>query len=158
MPTNFLRGDLFATPGLRAYAHGCNIAGHMDSGVAVAFKKRWPEMFAEYAQRCADRRFQLGDVLVWTGEDVVVYSLAIQQNWKTRPKLAAFSRALDRTIDLATKAGIDRVGFPRIGAGVGGLDWTRVRRVLEEAGEKTPVKLEVFEQFVRAPEKAATEG
>lgn len=150
MPTTFVKGDLFATPGIRAYAQGCNCAGHMDSGVAAQFKKRWPAMFDEYVLRCADRRFQLGDVFVWNDADEVVYNLAIQQNWKTRPKLAAFTRALEKTLALASHAGVERIGLPRIGAGVGGLDWTRVRRVLTEAGAATPLTLVVFEQFIRA--------
>ena len=59
---------------------------------------------------------------------------------------------------LATNAGIERIGLPRIGAGLGGLDWMRVKRVLSEVGAETKVSLEVFEQFVRsrAP-SAATE-
>src|SRR5438067_2361963 len=56
VPAIFTKGDIFATPDLRAYAHGCNCAGTMDSGIAVAFKKRWPGMFDEYSPRCADGR------------------------------------------------------------------------------------------------------
>jgi O-acetyl-ADP-ribose deacetylase (regulator of RNase III) len=150
MPTTFVRGDIFATEGIAAYAHGCNCSGHMDSGVAAAFKKRWPGMFEEYEKRCADKRFQLGDVLAWSDGSHTIYSLAIQQHWKTKSKLAAFTRALDKTIALATGVGITSIGLPRIGAGVGGLDWTRVRKILAEAGESTPISIVVFEQFVRA--------
>ena len=154
MPTSFLKGDLFQTEGVRAYAHGCNCAGTMDAGVSVAFKKRWPAMFEEYAARCADHRFHLGDVLVWTTEDAVVYSMAIQEHWKSKAKISAFTRALRRTVELAEHAGVARVGFPRIGAGLGGLDWTRVKSVFTAVGAATEVELVVFEQFIRA-EKAA---
>lgn len=150
MPASFVKGDLFATPGVRAYAHGCNCAGTMDTGVAVAFKKRFPRMFEEYRQRCEDGRFHLGDVFVWNEGDEVVYSLAVQDNWKTRPKLAAFAKAMKKTIELAEHGRIERIGLPRIGAGVGGLDWPRVRKVLTEIGAETSVDLVVFEQFVRA--------
>ena len=57
VPTEFTKGDLFAADGVHAYAQGCNCAGTMDAGVAVAFKKRWPRMFEEYQARCADGRF-----------------------------------------------------------------------------------------------------
>jgi O-acetyl-ADP-ribose deacetylase (regulator of RNase III) len=150
MPTTFLKGDLFQTPGLRAYAHGCNCAGAMDAGVAVAFKKRWPRMFEEYKLRCADRRFHLGDVFVWNEGDEVVYNLAIQAHWKEKSKLPALARALRKMVQLAEHAGVERVGLPRIGAGLGGLDWTRVKSVLAEVGNETKVTLLVFEQFIRA--------
>ena len=91
MPTTFVKGDLFHTDGIRAYAHGCNCAGTMDAGVAVAFKKRWPRMFEEYRLRCADGRFHLGDVFVWNEGDEVVYNLALQEHWKKKSKLPALA-------------------------------------------------------------------
>jgi O-acetyl-ADP-ribose deacetylase (regulator of RNase III) len=150
MPTTFQKGDLFHTEGLRAYAHGCNCAGTMDAGVAVAFKRRWPRMFEEYVERCKDDRLHLGDVFVWSEGDEVVYNLAIQQHWKAKSKLAALVRAVGKMTKLAEQAGVARVGMPRLGAGLGGLEWRRVKSVLEEAGAATPVELVVFEQFVRA--------
>jgi O-acetyl-ADP-ribose deacetylase (regulator of RNase III) len=157
MPTTFVKGDLFETEGIRAYAHGCNCAGAMDSGIAVAFKKRWPRMFDDYAAHCADGRFHLGDVLVWNEENVVIYTLGIQEHWKKKAKLPAFARALRRMVFLAQHAGVERIGLPRIGAGLGGLDWPRVHSILAEVGTETAVTLVVFEQFVRAdPAKKGT--
>lgn len=154
MPTTFQKGDLFNTDGIRAYAHGCNCVGAMNAGVAVAFKKRWPLMFEEYAARCADRRFHLGDVFMWSDGDVVVYNLATQEHWKKKAKLPALARALRKMVELATNAGVERIGLPRIGAGLGGLDWNRVKSMLTEVGAETTVNLVVFEQFVRAEAEA----
>jgi O-acetyl-ADP-ribose deacetylase (regulator of RNase III) len=150
MPTTFSKGDLFATPGVRAYAHGCTTNGTMDAGVAVAFKKRFPRMFEDYAARCADGRFHLGDVIVWSEGDEVVYNLGIQEHWKTKARVPALSRALRRMVQLAEHASVARIGLPRIGAGLGGIDWPRVKSVLAEVGAETKVELVVFEQFVRA--------
>lgn len=149
MPTSFRKGDLFHTEGLRAYAHGCNCAGTMDAGVSIAFKKRWPRMFDEYALRCKDGRFHLGDVFVWSEGDEVVYSLAIQEHWKAKSKLPALVRAARKMVQLAEQSGVARIGLPRIGAGLGGIDWKRVKSVLEEVGNESAVELIVFEQFVR---------
>jgi O-acetyl-ADP-ribose deacetylase (regulator of RNase III) len=157
MPTTLRKGDLFDTPDLKAFAHACNCAGTMDAGISVAFKKRWPRMFEDYAQRCRDKRLALGDLFVWNEGDVVVYNLAIQQNWRARSKMSALTRSVRRMIELAQQAGVERIALPRIGAGLGGLDWKRVRSFLAEEGEKTPVELVVFEQFVRARPAASPE-
>jgi O-acetyl-ADP-ribose deacetylase (regulator of RNase III) len=149
MPAIFTKGDIFQTEGLRAYAHGCNCAGSMDAGIASAFKKRWPRMFEEYQARCADGRFHLGDVLVWSEGDETVYNLAIQEHWKKKAKIPALARTLRRAAELAAAAGIAQIGLPRIGAGLGGLDWPRVRKVISEVGAETGVTFVVFEQFVR---------
>jgi O-acetyl-ADP-ribose deacetylase (regulator of RNase III) len=123
----------------------------MDTGVSAAFKKRWPRMFEDYEKHCQDGRFRLGDVLVWNEGSHVVYSLGIQEHWKKKAKLAALTRALRRVAELASHAGIERVGLPRIGTGLGGLDWPRVKSVFEEVAAETTVSFVVFEQFIRAP-------
>ena len=152
MPAIFTKGDIFHTEGLRAYAHASNCAGAMDSGVSVAFKKRWPRMFEEYQLRCADGRFRLGDVFVWTEGDETVYTLAVQEHWKQKAKLPALAKSLRHMVELAKAAGIEKVGLPRIGAGPLGFDWARVKKVATEVGDETTVTLVVFEQFIRAPE------
>ena len=147
MPVTFTRGDLFADERLSAYAHGCNCAGAMGAGIAVEFKRRWPRMFEEYRARCADGRFGLGDVFVWSEGDVTVYNLGTQEHWRKHAQLGAVSKALHKMVSLARAAGIARVGLPRIAAGLGGLDWPKVRRALEQAGDEPAVTLVVFEEY-----------
>ncbi len=157
MPAIFKKGDIFGE-GLKAFAQGCNCAGSMDSGIAVAFKKRWPRMEADYRARCADGRFHLGDVFVWSEEDTTVFNIGIQENWKQRATMAALSRGMKRTLELAVAAGIERIGVPRIGAGLGGLEWPRVRSILTEVSDAAPVTLVVFEQFIRSRPDAEPES
>jgi O-acetyl-ADP-ribose deacetylase (regulator of RNase III) len=149
MPVLFTKGDLFATADLLAYAHGCNCAGAMGAGIAIEFKRRWPRMFDEYRARCEDGRFGLGDVFPWTEGEHTIFNLGMQEHWKKKAQIPALVRSLEKMSELATHAGIARVGLPRIGAGLGGLDWTRVKKVLTEVGAKTDVTLVVFEQFTR---------
>ncbi len=150
MPTIFTKGDLFATPDLKAYAHGVTSSGAMDAGIALAFKKRWPRMDEDYRALCVDKRLHLGDVFPWSEGEITVYNLVIQVHWKSHAKLAALTRAVRRMVELATTAGVTRIGLPRIGTGMGGLDWPRVKSVLEAAGSASLLELVVFEQFIRA--------
>jgi O-acetyl-ADP-ribose deacetylase (regulator of RNase III) len=121
----------------------------MGAGIAIEFKRRWPAMYEEYAARCADGRFGLGDVFVWTEGPVTLYNLGTQAHWRKKAQLPALAKALRKMVELAAHAGIERIGLPRIGAGLGGLDWMRVKRVMSDVGEETKVTLTVFEQFVR---------
>jgi O-acetyl-ADP-ribose deacetylase (regulator of RNase III) len=138
---------MFAARGVRAWGHGCNCAGAMGAGVAVEFKRRWPRMYDEYRARCLDGRFGLGDVFVWSEDDVTIYNLGTQEHWKKKAQLAALTKALAKMVRLAEKGGVARVALPRIGAGLGGLDWTRVRESIEEIAAATDVELVVFEKL-----------
>ncbi len=156
MPTLFTKGDLFNEAGISAFAHGCDCAGGMSAGVAVAFKKRWPRMFDEYAVRCQDGRFKLGDVFVWNEGKETVYNLAIQEHWKTKAKYPALVTALEKMLPLAEAAGIETIALPRIGAGLGGLDFPRVKRILTDLSKASRVTLMVFDQYVRKAPPPAT--
>lgn len=149
MPTALVKGDIFETPGIRAYAFGANTDGTMDVGISSAMKKRWPGLAEALAAHCAGGKLSLGDVFVWTHEDVTVFALGVQQGDK-KPSMTALTHAIRRMLTLAQEAKISRVGVPRIGTGPNGLDWTRVRKMLGEVSVGQPVRLDVFEQFVRA--------
>lgn len=150
MPVMFTKGDLFHDHQLTAFAHGVSCAGNMDAGIALAFKKRWPAMYEDYRARCADKRVHLGDVLVWSDDKATVYSLAIQQHWKEKASLAALKRAVGKMVELAESARLESIGLPRMGTGMGGLDWNRAKSVLLDAGSASKVGLIVFEQFIRS--------
>ena len=101
------RGDLFATPGLEALGHGCNCAGSMEKGIAVAFRERWPEMYAAYKARCRERRFGLGDVFLWEQDGVCVFNLGTQKSWRSRAKLPAIRSAVLEMLRLAEARGLN---------------------------------------------------
>jgi O-acetyl-ADP-ribose deacetylase (regulator of RNase III) len=149
MPTAFTKGDIFETEGIRAYAFGALTDGTMDTGIAIAMKKRWPASAEALAARCADNALNLGDVFKWSDGEFTLFALAIQQGDK-KPSLTALTHAVRRMLVLADEAKIKRIGLPRLGAGPVGLDWTRVRKMLGEISVGHAVRLDVFEQFVRA--------
>ena len=150
MPTIFTKGDLLNTPDLHAFAHGVSSVGKLDAGISVAFTKRWPGLLPAYEQRCAERKLQLGEIFVHREGDATVYSLAIQEKATKKPTVAALERSLTAMVAHAVGAGIARIGVPRVSGGKDGLEWLRVKSILEKVADGQPVTLVVFEQFVRA--------
>ena len=150
MSIEFVRGDLFQWPGLRAFGHGCNCAGAMGKGIAVEFRRRFPAMFVEYKRRCADGSFKPGDVFAWTEGDLTVFNLGTQATWKTRAELPFIEAAVVKAVSLAEQMGIAQVGLPRIGAGLGGLPWGPVKAALSRIGVPAKVSLLVFEEYTPA--------
>lgn len=145
MPIAFVKGDIFNNPEIRAYAFAANVDGSMDAGIAIAFKKRWPALAEAFAQQCADGKLQPGETFMWSEGDVSVFALGIAQGEKP-PSFSALTRALKHMLQLAAAAKIKRIGVSRIS----GVDWTRARKMLSEVTVAQPVRLDVFEQFVRS--------
>jgi O-acetyl-ADP-ribose deacetylase (regulator of RNase III) len=149
VPATFTKGDIFNTEGLRAYALGSNARGTMDRGVAVAFKKRFPKLAETLSAKATERSLALGDVVAFSEGGETVYALILQEDENRKAKLATLTRAVNKMVELAAQGSIARVGLFHPGTGKAGLEWPRVKRILQEIGEGTEVSLVVFEQFVR---------
>jgi O-acetyl-ADP-ribose deacetylase (regulator of RNase III) len=135
-------GDLL-TSGLPAIGHGCNCRGSMGAGIARQFRNRFPDMYAAYADRCRAGTFKPGDVFVWATANVVVYNLATQLEPGRDARLDAIHNSVTAALADAAARRLPRLGVPRLGSGIGGLDWNDVAEVLHAAAVASPVELVV---------------
>lgn len=156
MPAEFIKGDIFQKKNLCALAHGCNCAGAMGKGLAKEIRQRWPRMYEEYRRRCLTGEFNLGNVFVWQENGFTIFNLATQKTWKTKADIAAIEKALVEMVRLSEEMQISSIGIPRIGAGLGRLDWSDVKAVLKRVAKTTNVKLVVFEEFEPEQEREST--
>lgn len=147
MTVKFLQGDIFATEA-DAYAHGCNCVGAMGAGVAVEFKKRWPDMYRTYRRLCKDGDFKMGGIYVY-GQDPVIFNLGTQPSTRQGATLTAIRESVGKMIAMveAHLPGVATIAIPAIGAGLGGLDWQDVKQVLIEVAQDSHVVLLVAEKF-----------
>jgi O-acetyl-ADP-ribose deacetylase (regulator of RNase III) len=115
-----------------AFGHGCNCEGVM-GGLADKVEQRWPAMAAKYRAACRAGTFTLGGVLPWLDEEtgVWIYNLATQQHPGADARLEAIAGSVRAAIAHAGENGVGTIYLPRIGSGIGGLDWHDVRATLE---------------------------
>src|SRR5579884_2356625 len=103
----------------------------MGAGIAVGFRERYPEMYAEYRRRCkaTPREFNVGDAFPWREEGRPwVFNLGTQEDyWRSRATYAGVEAALRTMRSLTEAEGISSIAMPRIGTGYGGLSWRRLR-------------------------------
>ncbi len=142
------KGDIFKIPGVKNYAHGCNCAGAMGKGIAVQFKKMFPEMYLQYKRLCLEGIFLPGDVFVYKYSEGFVFNLGTQSTWRTKATLSNIRESLTKMMAIAEEKGIDSIAMPRIGAGLGGLPWQDVKAVVEDVASQHPyTNLHVEEHF-----------
>ena len=147
MPVKYYRGDLFADKRVINFAHGCNCAGAMGKGIALQFKKTWPQMYLEYKKMCSNGDFVLGDVFVWEDHPHKIFNLGTQKSWRTKATLNAVESSLKAMLKSAEDMGVNHIALPQIGAGLGGLKWIDVKAVINKLSEKSNIKLMVCEEF-----------
>lgn len=146
MPVEYRTGDLFSSDA-DAFAHGCNCKGTMGAGIAVQFRRRYPEMFQEYQRRCRAGLFCLRNIYTYEALDgKVIYNLATQIYPGADATIEAVGSCLRSMVAQPTKMNqdINSIALPRIGCGLGGLNWLDVKTVIEEVGSQTSIHLIVY--------------
>ena len=125
MSVEYRKGDLFAQTDVGAIGHGVNISGSMSGGIAVPFKNKFPDMHQEYVELCSSGDLKLGDVFVYHDDSTgkTVFNIASQQMPGADASLEAVETGLRKSLELALSLGIDSLAIPRIGCGIGGLNW-----------------------------------
>ncbi|MDE5701742.1 MAG: macro domain-containing protein [Bacteroides sp.] len=141
-------GNIFTLSGVKCYAHGCNCVGAMGKGIALQFKMKYPQMYRLYKTKCADGTFTVGDVFEYVTGDEHIYNLGTQKSWKTKAELEAIRKSVDTMLKLATQDNVKSIAMPKIGAGLGGLNWCDVKTVIEDVALKYPdIELVVVENY-----------
>ena len=126
-----VKSDLFELR-VDALAHGCNTQGVMNAGIALEFKRRYPQMYQEYIRYCKTGLFDLGEVHFYRSEDAKphVINIATQLDTRTPAQLSYIEMGLNK-IAINYKAwNISSLGIPHIGCGLGSLDWRDVKEVI----------------------------
>ena len=149
MPIKFTSGDLLADEELEAVAHGCNCVGLMGAGIAKSIAERYPKMYEEYRDLCKQKKFNLGDIFVWRSDNgKYVFNLATQSHTGPNAKYTAIQKSIRKMLDYASQHNIINIGVPRIGCGIGGLNWNMVSTILKDCSAEHPKPhLIVYERF-----------
>lgn len=128
-------GDLFANAhNAQAFAHGVNCTGVMGAGIAKEFRQRYPRMYRLYHLHCVTPSLNPGDCWVWREKDqsATIFNLVTQRRTGPHARYDWLEQALDQMLVKATDIGVASIAMPAIGCGIGGLEWKRVKSVVEE--------------------------
>ena len=127
--------------------HVVNDQGGWGRGFVLALSRRWPHVERDYrAWACGKMNppFILGEVLISAATpDIAVVHLLAQHGYKTTSnpvplRYDALQRCLEKAATLARQLGAS-VHMPRIGAGLAGGDWTRIKATIADAFKDVPV-------------------
>lgn len=148
MITYVEEGDVFALDNVSNFAHGCNCAGAMGKGIALQFKIKFPQMYNEYKRLCQGNSFSLGDIFIYKYEHGVIFNLATQTTWKTKADISAIEITLEKMLSYSHLNNICKISLPKIGAGLGGLDWDEVKGKIEKISKNYPqIHLFIVENY-----------
>lgn len=148
-------GDLLAEQA-EALVNTVNCVGFMGRGVALQFKRAWPENFKAYAAACSRHEVQPGRMFVFeTGQLTpprYIINFPTKRHWRGKSRIEDIESGLADLVAVVRARGIRSIALPPLGSGLGGLDWREVRLRIEQAlGALPDVRVVVFEPAGAAP-------
>ena len=129
--------DIFLS-GAQVLVNPVNCVGAMGKGLAKEFKKRYPSMFIGYKQDCNLGIYKPGYCyLSHQADNQWIANIPTKQDWRDPSKKEWVVQGIKNLVQDMAKSGgwyrtqrLTSVAIPRIGCGLGGLDWNEIRPLI----------------------------
>lgn len=138
MKGNILRSEA------QAIVNTVNCVEIMGKGVALAFKRKYPEMYRDYVMRCNNREVEIGKPYVYKVEDHIVVNFPTKQHWRSISRLSDIETGLRHLRAHLNEWGITSIALPPLGCGNGQLDWSVVGPTLHKHLSTFDIPVELY--------------
>lgn len=133
---NLLEADV------EALVNTVNTVGVMGKGIALQFARAFPAMLSAYEKAVKSGEVRLGRMHVWTNEALSgprwIINFPTKGHWRARSRLSDIESGLADLVRVIDENHISSIAVPPLGCGNGGLRWTDVRPLIEQAFAALP--------------------
>lgn len=142
------KGNLLKAP-VEALVNTVNTQGVMGKGIALQFKKAFPEMYKEYAAMAKNGEIRLGRMHVWSTQALVgpkyIINFPTKGHWREKSRILGIDAGLRDLARVVRQFGITSIAVPPLGCGNGGLNWSDVAPRIHDTFKDLPeVDVRVF--------------
>lgn len=148
-----LLGNIFDSK-CSTLVNAVNCVGVMGKGIALEFKKRYPEMFREYQALCKDGKVKPGQPYLYRdASGISILSFPTKDHWRFPSKFSYVCDGLDWFVKYYQELGITSIAFPALGCGNGGLKWGDVGPEMYRKLKDLPIEIEIYAPFGASKEE-----
>ncbi len=132
----FTTGDIL-TEDAEALVNTVNCVGIMGRGIALQFKKAYPENFRAYAEACKRGEVEPGRMFVYETGAITnpryIINFPTKRHWRGNSRIEDIDAGLTSLAEVIREREIRSIAVPPLGSGLGGLEWNSVRPQIERA-------------------------
>lgn len=148
--TRVLIGDIFTTR-MQCIVNTVNCEGVMGKGIAKEFKRRYPDMYSDYKDKCDNNLVIPGIPYKFESNDLFrkhfIINFPTKNHWRSPSKLSDIVTGLDYFAKHYKEWGVKSIAFPPLGCGNGGLEWSIVGRIMYQKLSKLDIEIEIFAPY-----------
>jgi O-acetyl-ADP-ribose deacetylase (regulator of RNase III) len=161
MAVRLTQGDLLRQDDVDAIVNTVNCVGVMGKGIALQFKNKWPANFAAYVAACEAGLVRPGHMFIFDSGGLVkpnyIVNFPTKDHWRGESKIEFIQDGLLDLVAQIRRLEMRSIAIPPLGCGNGGLDWRKVRPLIETAFSAIPeIEVRLFEP-VGAPDPKTME-
>jgi O-acetyl-ADP-ribose deacetylase (regulator of RNase III) len=144
----YITGNLLQA-NTEALVNTVNTVGVMGKGIALQFKERYKQNFKLYLEACKDKTIDIGKLLVVKestieGEKYII-NFPTKTTWKKKSEYKYIEEGLKDLVRIIEKHNLKSIAIPPLGCGNGGLDWDKVRQLIEDYLADLPIDIIVYQ-------------
>lgn len=144
----YVSGSLFESPA-QVLVNTVNTVGVMGKGVALQFRKLYPEMFAEYQRLCEAGQIDIGKLWLYKSEHKWVLNFPTKRHWRQPSRIEYIEEGLRAFARDYSRLGIHSIAFPPLGCGNGRLDFTtQVQPLMRQYLAVLPIEVFIYPSAV----------
>lgn len=137
---NYVEGDIFNST-CKAIVCPSNCFGVMGKGLAWEFKNRYPHFYWQYKNDCEDGEVRVGEVRIYTvfpeqyelkKNPEYIINFPTKLHWKNPSTYDYIKGGLQHLVSVNENIWrFDSIAFPKLGCGLGNLEWPFVKQIFE---------------------------
>ncbi len=140
-------GDIFASD-MQTLVNTVNCVGVMGKGLALEFKKRFPEMYEDYLARCKAKQVHLGEPYLYRGFlPPGILNFPTKDHWRSVSRLSDIIAGLEYLERHYATWEITSLAVPALGCSNGQLEWRVVGPTLYRALSRLAIPVELYAPY-----------
>lgn len=134
-------GNLLAAE-VEALVNAVNCVGVMGRGIALQFREAFPDNYTAYKTACDRGELRPGRMFVFDLQRETnprfIINFPTKRHWRDKSRLEDIQAGMSSLVEEIRQRRISSIAIPPLGCGLGGLDWSDVRPIIETALTELP--------------------
>lgn len=135
---------------VEALINTVNCVGIMGRGLALQFKKSFPDNFEAYERACENKEIKPGKMFIFNTDKKIgpryIINFPTKRHWRGDSRIEDIESGLNALAQEVKDRNISSIAMPPLGCGLGGLDWNTVKALIEKTFiDLSDVRVVIFE-------------
>ncbi len=153
MDMKILIGDILQSKA-QTLINTVNCVGVMGKGIALEFKKRFPDMYKDYLSRCERHEVKPGiPYLYKTLFPPQIINFPTKDHWKSISRIEDIEHGLRDLLDNYKAWGVTSLAVPPLGCGNGQLEWRTVGPLIYRYVKQIDIPVEMYAPYGTSPKE-----